>query len=320
MNILVTGASGFIGGAFLHRFAGRQDLHLTGVGRRDNPGLPASVSWHALPLNRLQELDVVPDVVIHAAGRASPWGTRAEYARDNIETTRQVLAFCRARGMPRLIFLSTAAVSYRFAHQYHLGEEAATGEAFTSEYGRSKYCAEQLMADYEGEKTILRPCAVFGPGDRLLFPPLLAAARKRQLWRLQSAGGPAQADLLHIDALCDYLLLAATRTSLQPCYHLSSAQPVAIDALLGEVLQALSLPPVKRTMSLKIALAAAGGLERVWRGLSLTGEPPITRFGVAVFGYSSVLDVTRMLRDFGPPTRPFAQSLRAFLEQNKGQG
>lgn len=320
MKILVTGASGFIGGAFLRRFAGREDLQLFGTGRHQPPDLPAEVNWRTLSLADLSRWDITPDVVIHAAGRTSPWGSDREYYRDNVETTEQVLDFCRRRGNPRLILLSTAAVYYRFAHRYQLDENTPIDEPFTSAYGRSKFLAEQRAAAYEGEKTVFRPCAVFGSGDKLLFPPLLNAAKKQQLWRLYTQEGPAQSELIHVDTLCDYLLQAAAKRELQPCYNLASAQSVDIDLLVQEVVQTLGLPPVTRTLNLRTALAFAGMLEWIWRRLTLRGEPPITRFGVAVFGYSATLDVTRMLTDFGPPAIPLAQSLQTFLQQEKTQG
>lgn len=169
MKILITGASGFIGSAFLRRFAALGDVSLCGVGRRQQSDLPPSVHYCALALDRLNELDFTPDVVIHAAGRASPWGTRQDYLQDNVDTTQQVIDFCRRRGLPRLIFLSSAAVYYRFEHRLGLRESDTIGPEFTGEYGRSKRQAELLVEGYEGEKTILRPCAVFGPGDSLLF-------------------------------------------------------------------------------------------------------------------------------------------------------
>lgn len=318
MKILLTGASGFIAGAFLRRFADDPQISLYGVGRRPQSDFPSSVYYRACPLDQLQTLDVEPDVVIHAGGRASPWGTRQEYARDNVQTTRQVIDFCYSRQSPRLILLSTAAVYYRFAHQYRLAETTSVGPEFTSEYARSKFLAEQHVQAYAGEKTIFRPCAVFGPGDALLFPPLLEAARKKRLVNLYSEH-PAQADIMHIDTLCDYLMLAATATQLRPCYNISAAQPVVIQDLLHDILRQCALPVPTRALSVTNARRFAALLEGVWRTLPLTGEPPITQFGIGVFGYSSTLDVSLMLADFGAPRRTFMQSLKQFLQDEKVQ-
>ncbi len=315
MNVLVTGASGFIGGAFLRRFSSLEGVSLCGVGRRPDADLPASVRYCALALDRLEQLDFMPDVVVHAAGRASPWGSTRDYYRDNAETTRQVVNFCNNRGFPRLIFISSAAVYYRFEHQLNLRESDPVGPAFTSEYGRSKRQAEQLVEAYRGEKTIFRPCAVFGDGDRLLFPPLLAAARKGQLVRLLAEDIKAQADIMHVDALCDYIMRAVTHPRLRLCYNISANCSVETESLLREVLQQLGLPQPVRTVRLRSALRFAGALELLWRWLPLAGEPPITRFGVAVFGYAATLNVTAMLDDFGPPLVDFTPSLRAFLQE-----
>ncbi|WP_312689495.1 NAD(P)-dependent oxidoreductase [Kosakonia sp.] len=316
MKILITGASGFIGGRLLSYLADIPNVAVRGVGRRP---LPHSPHYRALALERLDELDFSPQVVIHAAGRASPWGTAQDYYRDNVETTQQVIAFCRRKGLPRLILLSSAAVYYRFAHQYALREDTPVGPPFTSEYGRSKYLAEQVLADYVGEKTVLRPCGIFGAGDTLLFPPLITAARKRQLVRLRAENIPARTDLLHVDVLCDYVWRAANHAPLQPCYNLTANASMEIETLLDEVLTQMALPLPQRTMGVATALRFAGVMERLWRWLPLRGAPPITRFGVGVFGYSATLDVTRMLADFGPPGRTFSATLSAFLHQQERQ-
>ncbi len=315
MRILVTGASGFIGGAFIRRFAEVKGLSLCGVGRREEVDLPASVVYSSLALEQLDDLDFVPDVVIHAAGRTSPWGTKHDYYRDNVETTRQVINFCVRRGFPRLLLMSSAAVYYRFEHQFGLRECDTIGPDFISEYGRSKRQAERLVEAYGGEKTILRPCAVFGKGDRLLLPPLLSAAKRGQLVRLQGDDVKAQADIMHVDVLCDYLMRAVNHRQLRPCYNLSANRTVETERLLSDVLEQLGLPQPKKSVRLRTAMFFAATLERLWRGLALAGEPPITRFGVAVFGYANTLDVTCMLDDFGQPSADFDDSLRRFLMQ-----
>ncbi|MEG1421511.1 MAG: NAD(P)-dependent oxidoreductase [Citrobacter sp.] len=314
MKILLTGASGFIGSAFLRRFADCADLELCGVGRRPGQDFPPTLRYHALSLERLAQLNFIPDVVIHAAGRTSPWGTPQEYERDNVETTRQVIDFCNQHGFPRLILLSSAAVYYRFAHQFNLRESEVSGANFTSEYGRSKYQAEALVNAYRGEKTIFRSCAVFGAGDRLLFPPLLNAARKRQLVRLRSDITPAQAEIMPVGMLCDYLLRAARHPQLRRCYNISAGQPVETAAFLDDVLRQLGLPLPVKTVHPDTALHVAGALEWLWRWFPLAGEPPITRFGVAVFSYSATLNITAMCEDFGAPNEDLHHCVQDFLQ------
>ena len=80
------------------------------------------------------DLDYEPDVVIHAAALASPWARREDYQRHNVEATRNVIAFCEARGRPRLVYLSSSSVFYRNEHQFELTESSPIGPDFVNDY------------------------------------------------------------------------------------------------------------------------------------------------------------------------------------------
>jgi nucleoside-diphosphate-sugar epimerase len=316
MRILITGASGFVGGSFLRRFSQRSGLELFGVGRRA-VDLP---HYAQRDLSQPFDLPFRPDVVIHAAARAAPWGTRQEYLQQNVEATRQVIAFCRRVGHPRLLYVSTSAVFYREAHQYQLTEDSPIGPGFVNRYAQTKYAGEQLLADYEGAHCILRPRAVFGPGDTVLFPRVIAAARKGTLPLFAGPGGPVMGDLVYIDTLTDYLLRAATAPQLAESYNLTNAQAVDLQALLHQVLQQLGLPLPTRRVQVATALRAATAIEWVWRALRLRGEPPMTRFGVGVFAFSKTFDPRRTLQDLGPPSVTLEDGVERFIAWQKQQG
>ena len=63
IKIVITGASGFIGQAFLRRFAACPNLELLGTGRRPSPNFPPDVRYSQLNLANLKTLDDAPDVV-----------------------------------------------------------------------------------------------------------------------------------------------------------------------------------------------------------------------------------------------------------------
>ena len=50
------------------------------------------------------------DVVIHAAARSNPWGTRTQFRQDNVVGTEQVIEYCRRNGLPHLIYISSSSV------------------------------------------------------------------------------------------------------------------------------------------------------------------------------------------------------------------
>lgn len=317
-TLLVTGASGFVGSSFMRRFAARQDLSLHGIGRRLDAGLPSQVVYHPLDLSQPFDLPLCPDVVIHAAARAAPWGTRAEFERQNIDATRHVIEFCRTHGKPRLIYLSSSSVFYQNRHQTNLHEDSPIGPEFVNLYAETKYAGELLVKEYEGEKTILRPRAVFGPGDTVLFPRILRAAREGKLPVFQTTT-PAVGDLIYIDTLCDYIMRTCEAEKLAPAYNLTNAEPVRITDFLLKVLRELNLPEPKRSISINTAWMAAGIIEQAYRLLRLRGEPPVTRFGVSVFAYSKTFNPSRTISDLGLPSVSVSEGLRRFIAWQKDQ-
>jgi nucleoside-diphosphate-sugar epimerase len=315
MRVLITGASGFIGGALMRRFGSRPDIELVGVARR----ALTLANYRSIDLSEPFDLDYRPDVVIHAAALASPWARRDEYLRHNVIATRNVIEFCRTHGRPRLLYLSSSSVFYRDEHQFDITEQTPIGPAFINDYAATKYAGEELVRGYDGEQVVLRPRAVFGPGDTVLFPRILTAARRRRLPRLVAQDGAARGDLIYIDSLCDYIMAAASRPVVAAAYNLTNAQPVVIQDFLNDILARLGVPLPDKPVRVKTAMRAAAWLERVYRLLPFLGEPPATRFGVSVFAYSKTFDVRLALRDFGPPSVSLAEGVDRFVAWQRGQ-
>jgi nucleoside-diphosphate-sugar epimerase len=186
-------------------------------------------------------------------------------------------------------------------------------------YAATKYAGEELVRRYPGSWVIVRPRAVFGPGDTVLFPRILTAARAGKLPIFATSGAPAMGDLIYIDTLVDYLIALATRDDVTGCYNLTNNQPVAIQSFLLDVLARVGLPAPTRRVSVRTAMAAARATELLYRVFGLSGEPPVTRYGVGVFAWSKTLDVSRALRDLGPPSVSIEQGTEAFVRWQREQ-
>jgi nucleoside-diphosphate-sugar epimerase len=309
MRILVTGASGFVGGSFMRRFADCKDIKLFGIGRRQTD----FANYARVDLANDIAVPFSPDVVIHLAARASPWGTKADYFRQNVLATQNVVRFCERHSLPRLIYVSSSSVFYRHEHQLNISESSAIGPTFINEYAATKYRGEKEIERYAGKSLILRPRAVFGPGDTVIFPRILRAAREGKFPLFKNAGPPVLGDLIFIDTLCDYLLAAAREPRLEGAYNLTNNQPVVIQDFLLDAFSKLGLPLPKRHVSVGMAMFLGTMTECLYRVLRLAGEPPITRYGVSTFAYSKTFDVTRMLRDLGPPSVSLDEGTRRFI-------
>lgn len=309
IKILITGASGFVGGSFLKRFSGQEGIEIHGVSRRPMPWN----NYSQVDLSKGIDIDFKPDVVIHAAAHVSPWGSKKTFYENNILSTKNVINFCKKIGHPKLIYLSSSSVYYHDKPQFDITENSPIGPDFINDYAATKYAGEQCVQRYSGKKVILRPRAIFGPGDEVLFPRILKAAEKGKL-PLFTTEEPVIGDLIYIDCLTDYMLLAAKSDSIQGDYNLTNDKPIEIQAVLLSVLSRLGYPQPKKKVSVKTAMRLAGIVEWCYRAFNIEKEPPLTRYGVSVLANSKTFDVTKMLTDFGPPSMTIDQGIENFIQ------
>jgi len=204
----VTGASGFIGLNLVRRLAsaGRVVRGLARAQRtarliEEAGGQPVYGDLDDGPaLDRLVE---GAGAVIHLAGRVRALYP-AELDRVN-EGGTQALTRAMARRAPtaRLVQVSSLAAAGPSSPDRPRNE--ADPPAPISHYGRSKRKAELVVEGSGLEWTIIRPAAVYGPGDKdFLF--LFRLARRGIVPDL----GRRLYSLIHVDDLVDALLLAST--------------------------------------------------------------------------------------------------------------
>jgi nucleoside-diphosphate-sugar epimerase len=172
MTTIVTGATGFIGRHLVDALAaqGEEVRCLT----RGRPVLDArsNVSFHSVDYSR-GDLGVTNSFwegaknVYHLAG-ATRAVSAPEFRAANLLVTERLADRLIAAGHgPRLVYVSSQAAAGPAPDAEHPKTEA-DADAPIEEYGRSKLAAERHLASRSSELsfTIVRPVAVFGPGDR----------------------------------------------------------------------------------------------------------------------------------------------------------
>lgn len=306
MKILVTGTSGFVGGA-VGRYLRLRGHHVTGLSRRP-PRTEATDQAFAHDLARPPPELGPFDAVIHAAALSAPWGRPAAFEAANINGTRHALAIA-ARSGARFFLISSSSVLYAPGDQQGLAEEPAPDTPPVNDYARTKRAAEALTAAYPGDWAILRPRAVYGAGDTVLFPRIARAARLRLLPRFRQSV-LAQGDLVSIDTLVRQVA-RAVEGGAQGIFHLIDPEPVQIETFVTGVLAGLGLPGPAFTVEPDFARSVAGGLEALSRR---TGwwEPPLTGFGIEVFTATKTFDDRRARAILGPPDVPTELAIRRF--------
>lgn len=188
MRMVVTGATGFVGGRLLAAAhdAGHDIKALT---RRPMPPR-AGVEWVEGSLedsSALERLCARADAVIHVAGVINA-RDEAGFDAGNVAGTAAILTAANSAAVPRFVHVSSLAAR----------------EPELSKYGASKARAEILVKTSGIPFAIVRPPAVYGPGDRETFE--LFKMARRGLIALPPAG---RLSLLHADDLATLLIALA---------------------------------------------------------------------------------------------------------------
>ncbi len=310
MKVLVTGVSGFVGGAVHARLLADPRHQVLGVSRRPG-GLPDTAAVDLeLPVGAQLPLDWHPDVIIHAAARVSPWGPDHRFVAQNVTATAHLLRWAeQLPERPRVVHISTSSVYYTGRDQLGLRESDPLPQVPINAYAATKAASEELVRAYAGPWVILRPRAVIGPGDTQLLPRVLDAAARGLLPALRR-DPPAVGDLVDIDTLVTYLLRAASRDAVVgQTINVTNGEPVDLQATLHQVLHRVGLPTPTRSVSPGQARAAAAAVEGWWRLTRRRGEPPITRYGITVLTVSTTFDVTLCRQLLGLPEHTLSEAI-----------
>lgn len=249
MNILVTGASGFIGGKLLEQLPPENTLSLG----RDRPKLQALEQFFEFEIDGNTDYSSAlkgTDIVIHLAARVHVMNDSAvspleEYREVNTRGTVNLARQAALEGVKRFVFVSSIKVN---------GESTSQDRPFTStdkyapedDYGLSKSEAEQQLFKI-GKKTgmeivIIRPTLVYGPGVKANFASLM---------QLVSKGIPLpfgciknnKRSLVSLDNLIDLIVTCIDHPkAANQVFLISDDHDVSTSEMVSYMAQALSKP------------------------------------------------------------------------------
>ncbi|MFT3987624.1 NAD-dependent epimerase/dehydratase family protein [Aestuariivirga sp.] len=160
MLTAMTGATGFAGRHAVSEFLSREHslrVLVRDPARADLPAAVQVVPGGLESAEALRSLVAGADAVVHLAGSISAV-RREDYFRVNEAGTAAVAEAARDAGMKRFVHISSLAAR----------------EPELSDYGASKWAGEEAVkrAASQMPLLIIRPPAVYGPGDRATLPLL----------------------------------------------------------------------------------------------------------------------------------------------------
>ncbi|MET0724827.1 MAG: NAD-dependent epimerase/dehydratase family protein [Leifsonia sp.] len=324
MKVLVTGASGFLGGAVA------RDLIAAGHEVRTFQRRPSGVAGAEDRIGSVTDADAVltaldgVDAVVHLAAKVSLAGDPADFAAVNIGGTRTILSAMREAGVGRLVFVSSPSVAHSGSSIVGDGALPADPGLAHGDYARTKAQAEliALAADSDRLRVVaVRPHLVWGPGDTQLVGRIVERARSGRLPLL--GRGAALIDTTYVDNAASAMTAALARIDEihGRAYVVTNGEPRPVAEMLAGICAAAGVPAPGWRVPAGVARTAGGVVEAVWRVRPGADEPPMTRFLAEQLSTAHWFDqrVTRSDLHWAP-TVTIEEGLRRLAEHYRGQG
>lgn len=307
MNILITGATGFLGKNIAERLH-KQGMRITATGRNELIGTQLKRRGIRFIKANLEDRHAIInacagiDTVIHCGARTTQTGPYEAYYAANVHGTENIIDGCITHRVRRLIHISTPAIFLAHSQRLNITEHDPLPKAFINHYAKTKWLSEQATdrAFAKGLPVItLRPRTLYGPGDRALFPGLIEASAAGIIPLFNK--GSVLTDITYIDNAVDAVLLAinAPSAALGGKYNITNGEPIIIKEGLIRLFHRLQLPLRTKRMPYKIALRMAEALEQKERVLPAGQNTWLTTQLLATLGHSQTLSIEKAKRELG---------------------
>ncbi|MEU3985784.1 NAD-dependent epimerase/dehydratase family protein [Streptomyces sp. NPDC026672] len=315
MKVLITGASGFLGGHLVDgalseghdvRVLVRRSSDLTRLRGVSGLELAYGDLGDAASLRRAAE---GVDVVHHSAARVVEHGTRKQFWDANVLGTERLMNAARDAGAERFVFISSPSALMQVGQGDCLDIDESTPypTRYHNLYSETKAVSERMVlaANRPGFTTVaLRPRGIWGPRDHSGFLPRLAAKMARGKLPDLLGGRKVLVSLCHCDNAVAASLLAAKAPAERiggKAYFVADREHTDLQVLIGRLAELFGLRPPTRRIPPLLLDALVEAVELVWRvpALAARREPPLSRYAVAILTHSTTYNTDAAARDFG---------------------
>lgn len=303
MKILVTGGTGFTGKALVRRLL-KNGHHVIALDFQEGLKTQELRDWGAeVVIGTVTDKAVVDrcmtgvDIVHHLAAAFRQLNVPNSYYWDvNVEGTKNVLAAAFREKVKKFVYCSTCGVHGNVEHPP--GDENAPINA-ADYYQQTKYEAEPIVRQYQEKgmaTTILRPAAIYGPGDPERFFMIFKRVNKGVFPMF--GNGKTLYHPLYIDHLIDaHVLAQEPGRGDGEAYLIADEQYVEIETLVKKTAAALGVSVKIPHLPIWPVIIVGHICEKVCTPLKIT--PPIFPRRVDWYRQNRAFSIDKAKRDLG---------------------
>ncbi|HSH73294.1 MAG TPA: NAD-dependent epimerase/dehydratase family protein [Methylophilaceae bacterium] len=291
-RVAVTGISGFTGSALVKQLL-KEGYQVNALARRSIE-IPVEKNLNIFEgdlgcSNTLFEMVNGADTVFHIAAMYRSEGSYDDFYKVNVEGTMALLHASQSAGVRRFVYCSTIGVHGNVAHTPADENTPFNPRDF---YQETKLIAEKACKEESGkgiEIVIIRPCAIYGPGD----------TRMLKMFKMLNKGifffvGNGQPNFhpVYIDDLVKGFILAMTvKSAAGETFIIGGPRYMSLREYVAAAANAIQVPNPKLKIPYSLMSFAAWLCETICAPLGI--QPPLHRRRLTFFKHNRAFDITK---------------------------
>lgn len=285
--ILITGINGFIGSNLSQRLIA--DGHkVRGLVRKTSDltfikGLDIELFYGDItnPDTLLEAVKGV-DIVIHAAGFASDWGSYEKFYKINVCGTQNIARASCQGGVKRFVYISTTA-SCGFSGFRNLEETNPLADTIFA-YCETKKIAEKWLFELAQaslmEIVAIRPGNVFGPNDHTFIEKYADALITGKGGYI--GGGKSWTAPVYVENLVDGIVLACFKSEAAcEAFFITDGLDIDWKTFTEKLCLELGIKPPKVSIPFWVGYFLAYLMEMIYKSFNIKTEPLLTRYRIS---------------------------------------
>jgi nucleoside-diphosphate-sugar epimerase len=335
-SIIVFGGNGFLGKAIIRRLLSEGFSNITSFARSpQDKVLELGVKVVRGDISNYREvLEALSGVkvVFLPAAKAGVWGDWAEFYKANILGPKNIAKAMKELVIKTLVYTSSPSVAYDATNDVEYADETIgypNEKDYLAYYPKSKAIAEKYLLSLASDSfrvVALRPHLIWGEGDPHLVPKVVDAAKKNKIAIIGSKSSIV--DMTHVDNAAHAHILAMNilnddlnyKTINGKPYFISDDSPVKIWDWINNLLSELNISPINKKVPFKFAFYLGWCIELLFKALSISREPRMTRFIAGQLGHSHYFDISAAKDDLKySPIVKYSDEFRKCLIDRRGK-